>query len=119
MAQRRKRYLARTAHGAFRSINKRYFGGKIKVAAIEECARPVGNDLFVPKKEYGSTVNNGDGTFSIYVRSGLRKIPELLNLVMAHEMIHVKHPEADHGDKTWRKEVRRLQREGFFDAIFD
>ena len=49
----------------------------------------------------------------ICIDTGLMGYPKLLNATMLHEMVHLKHPRANHGKVFWR-EMDRLWLAGAF-----
>lgn len=117
----------------YASLNLRYFSGelhpieKISLGFVEDFSEGAFIDTrgdmaavaivtetgHTWRKEISST-----DQISIEINRTLEAFPKLLEMVLAHEMVHIKLPGANHGSKAWNSEVRRLQGLGLFLRIF-
>lgn len=109
----------------YRKLNKNYFDNQLPEISIN--LQPAS---YFNKKRWGKNTL-GKRTVAITLFEAGKPICMVLKkyanrsysdikLDMLHEMIHIKHPEADCGEnsKIFKKELRRLVRLGALDDIF-
>lgn len=104
----------------YEDINRRYFGGSLPPVVsflwVEDMSE---GELIDSRVEMAATAE-GEATpgWVVEINQSLRAFPKVLYLTLAHEMVHIKLPDAKHRSKEWNKEVRRLQGLGLLLRVF-
>jgi hypothetical protein len=108
----------KTPRGIYNDISRRYFDGElptnIEFKIVEDLSEV---DYIDTRIDEAATIKPLD-TWIIYINAGLLRFLKHLYLTIAHECIHVRYPNCNHGDKVWNREVRRLQGLGLFRRLF-
>ena len=108
----------RTPLGMYNDINRRYFDGElpsnVEFKFIEDMSEV---DYIDTRKDEAATIKPLD-VWIIYLNVGLKSFLKHLYMTIAHEAIHVRYPNCNHGDKVWNREVRRLQGLGLLRRVF-
>ena len=116
----------RAPSSIYQDINERYFDNalpEVEFRWVEDFSEGEGIDtrsdtacVFIATPEGARWRNElrPHDKLAIEINSALRGFSKILAHVVAHEMIHIKHPGSRHGSREWNSEVRRLQGLGFF-----
>ena len=111
----------KTPRGMYAEIRRRYFESTLPSAKeiiflwVEDMAEATTIDT---RSEMASVTQNQEGRWVMSLNKGLAGFPALLYFTIAHECVHIKRPEIDHGSKDWNREVRLLQGKGLMLRCF-
>ena len=112
----------KTPKGMYNDINKRYFGGSLPpVEAVRfQWVEDFGESDWLDGRQEEASVVNLDGQWTISLNAVFRdaKLTRQLYFTMVHECLHIAHPDAEHGDKVWNREIRRLSGLGLLRRVF-
>ena len=115
----KKLYYSRTLTFAYHSINRKYFEGKLSnVEVYWEPMKGKSAKGTIETRSGYTAIDPKGRTLFIAINDKLRPFGDLAELVLIHEMVHVKYPldRNDHGP-VFQKECRRLIKAGALDGI--
>lgn len=106
----------------YAQLNAKWFDGRCPGDTVITWAELGGaTPLIDTRCHLASVYHPGDGPetsgWTIQLSTILKHAPELVGMVMAHEMVHIL-AGMRHGSKAWNREVRLLTAKGFFLRTF-
>lgn len=112
--------LPRTPEGAFRDINRRFFGGELPENVTFRWVADQSEGEFLDSRcEEAAIKQEEDGSFVMELNDSIKDLATTIYMVVGHECLHLKIGlEKKHNSKEWNREFRRLQGLGFFKRCF-
>lgn len=114
----------RTPSAIYADINRRYFNGALPSNVIFTWVEDMSEGELIDSRHEMAAVAADEQAiaaevgWTIEINHALRSLPKALYMTLAHEMIHIKLPDAQHRSKEWNREVRRLQGLGLLLRVF-
>lgn len=112
--------LPKTAAGAYNDIRRRFLpslpeSDRVTIRFVETGGA---GDLIDTRDDEAGIIQDEAGNWNIEIDATIRAYPKWLYLVLAHECLHIIHPNAAHKSKEWNQAVRQLNGRGLLARIF-